>query len=431
VNVSGLAADDDRQAPRRHPRVKQLLLGMLCLAGFLALFLLYNAAEPRRQTEPVTIAWAFTPAWPGAIISSPLVAGDRLYVSAIRDAGLSSGGLVLCFERHTGSIVWQFDDCGNMQHTYSSPCLDNGRVYVGEGMHANPTCKLYCVDAASGRKLWDFTAQGHVESTPCVADGRVYFGAGDDGLYCCDATTGAERWHYAAHIHVDSNPVVVDGKLYAGSGVSRTYATTEVFCLDAMNGKLLWRLPTDLPAWGSPLVNDGQVFIGLGNGRLDQSVAPPEKPAGALLCLQAGSHELWWRYDVRDAVLAKPVVTAQRVFFVARDGNCYAADRQRGGLEWKTTVGSPMVANPALAGNNLYVAGTNGRVCCLDSENGEMQWSFDVARVTRASVKLFSSPAVVSEEEPGSRSVYVGAELSSAVASAPALYCLRDHRSKQ
>src|SRR5207244_12980553 len=128
-------------------------------------------------------------------------------------------------------------------------------LYIGEGMHANLVCKLYCLDAGSGRKLWHFTVGGHIESSPCVADGRVFFGAGDDGLYCLDAVSGAKRWQLAGAHHIDSNPAVAGRWVYAGSGVSRARKTTEVFCLDAADGSLRWRRPVDLPAWGSPCVN--------------------------------------------------------------------------------------------------------------------------------------------------------------------------------
>ncbi len=399
------------------------LLGMLCL-GVIGLFV-DRHVTPRKEAGDVEVAWAFTPAWPGAIVATPLVTPSHVYVSAIRDAGLSSYGVILCLERQNGRVVWQFDDGGNMQHTGSSPCLDNGRLYVGEGMHANPRCKLYCLDAVAGRKLWDFTAEGHIESSPTVVDGLVYFGAGDDGIYCRQADTGVERWHYASRVHVDSNPAVVNGRLYAGSGLSRRYGTTEVFCLDAHAGKLLWRSPTDLPAWGNPAVDGNQLFIGLGNGRMDRSVEPPGKPAGALLTLETDTGKLSWRYEVADAVLGKPAVNAQQVFFAARDGNCYALERQNGQLSWKASLGSPIVASPVLADGSLYVAASNGRVCCLDSANGSIHWDFDAAHFANLSAKLYASPVVISEGQPGCHSIYVAAELTSALASAPALYCLR------
>ena len=114
-----------------------------------------NVPTPRPgTTEADHVVWTFEQVERGAIVSSPLVADDRLYVGAIRDAGLSTSGAVYCLNRETGKVLWQFDDDGEMQHMYSSPCLADGRLYIGEGMHANQVCKFYCLDAASGRKLW-------------------------------------------------------------------------------------------------------------------------------------------------------------------------------------------------------------------------------------------------------------------------------------
>ena len=85
-----------------------------------------------------------------------------------------------------------FNNNGDMKPVFSSPCVWNGRLYIGEGFHSDMMCKLYCIDAAKGEKLWEFATKGHTESSPRVIDGRVYFGAGDDGLYCVDAITGEE-----------------------------------------------------------------------------------------------------------------------------------------------------------------------------------------------------------------------------------------------
>src|SRR5262249_41845553 len=147
--------------------------------------------------------------------------------------GLASTGAVYCLARGTGKMVWKFNDGGTMLHMFSSPCLADGRLYLGEGMHANAVCKFYCLDAGTGRRLWHHETAGHIESSPCVAAGRVFVGAGDDGLYCLDAATGKPRWHFQEPLHIDTNPIVRDGRVYASSGSSRRFRNTEVFCLDA------------------------------------------------------------------------------------------------------------------------------------------------------------------------------------------------------
>jgi outer membrane protein assembly factor BamB len=362
------------------------------------------------------VVWTFEPPERGAIISTPLVAGDRVYVSAIHDRGLHPGGAVYALDRATGKAVWKFDDDGEMLHTYSSPCVADGRLYVGEGMHANFECKFYCLDAATGKKLWHHAAAGHIESSPCVADGRVYVCSGDDGLYCLDAATGKVVWQFTDELHLDSNPAVAGGRVYVGSGVSRRYQATLALCLDAATGKVVWRLPTDLPAWGSPAVVGDRVYFGLGNGRLSNSA---ERPAGALLCVRADTGRRLWDYAVPDAVLAQPAVDGGRVYFGCRDGCCYAVSADEGKRLWQHRLGSPVVTRPAVRGDRLYVVASDGRLDRLDADAGTLLGTFDLAAHAQARPQVFSSPVVAGEGR-----VYLGTELKGPVNSTAVVYCL-------
>jgi outer membrane protein assembly factor BamB len=322
--------------------------------------------------------------------------------------------------------VWRFDDGGAMQHMISSPCVADGRLYIGEGMHANLVCNLYCLDAATGEKLWHFRTGGHIESTPCVGGGRVFFGAGDDGIYCLDAVTGKQCWQFTRGGHVDTGPALAGDHLYAGSGVSRLHKTSKVFCVDARRGTLVWQTPTDLPAWGSPVVGRDQVYFGLGNGRLLESARPPERPAGALLCVDAADGRPVWQYAVSDAVFGRAALAGEHVFFGARDGFCYCLDRA-GRLEWKTDLGSPVLTRPAVSGVSLYVVPSGGAVCCLDAATGWRAWTFDVAAHSQTRPRLASSPIVVPDPTgAGHPWLYFGAELQNSVSSAAMVYALRD-----
>jgi eukaryotic-like serine/threonine-protein kinase len=380
---------------------------------------------PGQVQDPVRVVWAFEAVERGAIVSTPLVTQDRVFLGAIRDQGLSSTGVVYCLSRETGKSIWEFDNDGAMQHMYSSPCLAEGRLYIGEGMHANQVCKLYCLDAETGKKLWDFQTAGHIESSPCVADHKVFFGSGDDGLYCLDAKTGMQRWHFQGPFHIDNSATISGHLLYSGTGISRKYQNMESFCLDTRDGAVVWRFPTNLPVWGSPAVDGDQVFVGLGNGRLMKSVDPPEIPAGAVLCLDRKTGTQHWRFDVSDGVLAKPAVDADRVYFGCRDGNCYAIDRKEGHLCWKENVGSAVVTSPALWENHLYLVPSEGRVCRLDVAHGRVNWFFDVGAHSQTKPRLFSSPTV-KRGEGNHRLIYFGAELQIITGSAAVLYCLQD-----
>jgi outer membrane protein assembly factor BamB len=379
------------------------------------------AAPPAGDKAPVEVIWTFEAVDRGSIASSPLVAGERVYVATAHQAGFTAFGALYCFDRNTGKTVWRFDNDEDMKEVFSSPCLDGGRLYIGEGFHQDGQCKLYCLDAASGKKLWDFRTDSHTESSPCVVAGRVYFGAGEDGLYCLDAKTGKQQWHFTG-LHIDANPAVDGRHVYAGSGYGKTH---EMFCLDAVTGKPVWRTETDLPVWGSPTVAGAHVFFGIGNGDFTHS---DDKPAGALVCVEARTGKVVWRYKVADGVLARPSVDERHVYFSSRDKHCYCVDRKVGWLCWKKDLGSPVVTAPAPLGQRLYVVASEGRVACLNTQDGKVLWSFEVAKHARKRPQLLSSPAVIAVrgKDGERRRIYFGAGLDNLVSSAAVLYCLEE-----
>jgi outer membrane protein assembly factor BamB len=404
-----------------------LTLAMPLFLAACAAFWLWRAPATLRAPV-VRLAWAFEPRERGAILSTPTVAGGQVYFGAIQDAGLASYGAVYCLHLGTGKVVWKFDDAGVMQHMYSSPCLDQGRLYIGEGMHHNFVCKLYCIDAATGSKLWDFVTGGHIESTPCSSDDCVYFGAGDDGVYCLESKTGKKRWQFKGGFHIDSNPMVENSRLYVGSGVSETCKETRAFCLDAKTGQVVWSHPTELPVWGSPAVDSGQVYFGLGNGSLTESAKAPENPAGAMICLDAGTGQVIWRQDFAEAVFARCTINGEHLYFGSRDGLMRCLERRAGSLVWARPLGGPIMTSVVLRKGRLYVLPEHGPACCLDSANGNMIWQFDIAALTHTQPQLYSSPILVEDELHGAESplILFGAELKNAVSSAATLYCLRE-----
>jgi outer membrane protein assembly factor BamB len=382
-----------------------------------------SSAEP--VAKLLGVKWVFRPRNRGSITSSPLVNGDVVYIGAAHQRGFSQRGGLYCLDRQTGKERWVFDGGGEMKPVFSSPCIADGRLYVGEGFHQDSACRLFCLNAKDGTKLWDFPTASHTESSPCVEGGRVFFGAGDDGIYCIDAVTGKERWHFRG-LHVDSSPAVVGERVYASSG----YGRPEIFCLDAKSGEVRWRNVVNVPAFASPVVDGGHVFFGLGTGDLLTST---DSPAGALLCVDAKDGSMVWRFDVPDAVHGKPAVDSHRVFFGSRDGNLYCLDRHVGQLQWKRALGSPSVTAPALAPfpqgpSAVYAIGTGGAVCCLDPANGQQNWVMNIRNSSEGNPQLVSSPAAVNDQIDGRarHRLYIGVWLNDPLGSIAAVYCLED-----
>jgi outer membrane protein assembly factor BamB len=370
------------------------------------------------QADGLKLVWTFEPKERGAIISSPTVQENRLYAAVIQGTGFSTYGVVYCLNRETGEEVWQFDDDGAMQQVFSSPCVAAGRLYIGEGLHENHDCKFYCVDAATGQKLWHFQTTSHIESSPCVADGRVYFGAGSAGIYCLDAITGAERWHFQNNLHIDASPKVSGKRVYAGSGVSRTQKETRVFCLDADSGGVIWQHPAKLPVWSAPCILGNRAFFGLGNGRYDKSA---DRPAGAVLSVDVQTGKEIWCYDLGEAVLRSPAADDDRVYFGSRDNCCYCIAQKDGQLRWKTDLGSAVLARPMAQDNSIYVVSSAGRVCRLEADTGEPMWRCDIGNHAQSRAIVFASPA-----RDDLHHLYVGAALEGPLGSRAVLYCLQD-----
>jgi outer membrane protein assembly factor BamB len=383
----------------------------------------------------------------GYVAATPLLDGDRMFVAAAHAGALNRWhGKVYCVDRTKpppDNVVWEFSNGGKMKQIYSSPCLADGRLYIGEGFHGDSGCRLYCLDAATGNKVWEFQTESHTESSPCVSDGKVYCGAGADGLYCLDARSGDVVWRYEGK-HVDCPPVVVGKRVYCGSGTDRDLEAkdqpeTAVFCLDANTGKEVWKVPTTVPgkseplaAWGKPHVEGDRAYFVLGNKA--DGAGTQFSAAGAVLCVATADGAVLWRHDLPEAVIEGPAVDAWQVYVGCEDGSCYALGRHDGKPRWKYDLGSPVSATPALAAcsccgqtDGVFAAGSGGKVVCLDPVTGRPFWE----KVFPGS-HLSSMPVVAlerardGEKEVDRRFVYLGAGMSGDAQAA--VYCLKDQK---
>ncbi|MBY0527239.1 MAG: PQQ-binding-like beta-propeller repeat protein [Gemmataceae bacterium] len=438
-----------RSTARRNPGTRPniplegVMLGALALACILMVTAFFSQGSAATVTGPppdttprddqpptqAKLEWVFKSEDPGSLDSTPLVVGDKVYAAVAHRAGLRNYGRLYCLDRATSKVLWTFGEKEVMKPVFSTPCIADGRLYIGEGYHQNDNCRLFCINPDTGALIWDFQTGSHTESSPCVVGDRVYFGAGDDGVYCLDVKDGKEHWHYQG-LHVDTNPAVVDGRLYGGSG----YGKFVMFCLDAKTGKRIWEVPSKLPVFGSPTVLGKQVFFGSGTGNLVQR--DTNNPAGALSCLNAETGaEMWIYRDVKDAVHTKPAVDRRNVYFGSTDGHMYCVNRRDGTLRWKFNTGSPVAAAPALVtcptcgdSNSIYAIGSEGHVYCLDPDDGKQFWMFDVAAQSKMKPQLLSSPRVEIRRDGKDeyRRIYFGAGLDNLDIWTPALYCLED-----
>ena len=103
-----------------------------------------------------------------------------------------------------------------------------GCVYVGSS-----DFDVFCLEALTGQKIWNFSTGAGVYLPPSVAEGCVFAGSYDGNVYCPNASSGVEIWRGAAGVFSPVNiagsagsPVVADGVVYVvGNGVLSAWSS--------------------------------------------------------------------------------------------------------------------------------------------------------------------------------------------------------------
>lgn len=165
----------------------------------------------------------------------PTVANGVVYVGDIAGDSVSAATPnqpdMFALDAHTGNLLW----------TAPTGAVIGSPVVVGEVVYVSgfgPA--LFALDAATGHIRWRYDLAQIRPSHPAVHDGVVSFTA--DGVYVVDAKTGALRWRQSlgtSQSTAFTEPTLANGVLYLGrtdgSGVSALYA------LSMSDGTVLWK----------------------------------------------------------------------------------------------------------------------------------------------------------------------------------------------
>jgi alcohol dehydrogenase (cytochrome c) len=138
----------------------------------------------------------------------------------------------------------------------TSPIVWNGVMYFTSAHN-----HVYAVDAATGKKKWEFKDNPHVIAFAAnrgvaLMNGKVYFGTLDGHLIALDATTGKKAWDIVA-VHDTSNtfytmqPVPFKNMLIMGASNGDWGGIGYITAFNAANGQRVWEWKT-VPGPGQP-----------------------------------------------------------------------------------------------------------------------------------------------------------------------------------
>jgi outer membrane protein assembly factor BamB len=76
----------------------------------------------------------------------------------------------------------------------SQPTIADGKVFLS----VVDEHTVYALDAASGRQIWQFIAEGRIDSPPTIYKGLAIFGCADGCIYALSAADGQLAWRFQA-----------------------------------------------------------------------------------------------------------------------------------------------------------------------------------------------------------------------------------------
>jgi len=321
----------------------------------------------------------------------------------------------------TANVAWKTPIPGK---GWSSPSLYQGKLYLTTAVPVDPgsasggelSLRALCVDAASGRILWNnevfrqdaaapkiHNKNSHASPTPLVERDRVYVHFGHQGTACLDLA-GNIIWkstdHRYAPVHGNGGSPVLEGGLliFSRDGAEEPF----VVALNAATGKEAWRFdrpgdPAKKFSFNTPAVIEV-------NGR-KQLISPA---AGVVNALDpATGREIWRVRHDGYSVIPKPVFghglvflgtgyDAPTVIAIRPDGSGDVTDTH---VVWTCTKGAPHAPSPLLIGDELYFVSDRGVATCLDAKTGREHWTQRLGGNYSASPILADGKIYIQSEE--------------------------------
>ena len=281
----------------------------------------------------------------GHASATPVTDGERVYVS-FGARGLLAVDLA-------GAIVWQ-QDIGPMQAyhgTAGSPLLYRDRLILYQDQFSDSFIAAF--DTRTGRTLWKTSRSASVGwGTPIavrVGDHDEIIVSGQNTVYGYDPDTGRELWRcQGSNEEVIPTPVVGHGMVYCSSGrAGPTLAIRPGGRGDVTRSHLAWTSPRGSPFVPSPIVHDRSLYM-------------VNDMASIVTCLDAVTGQSVWQGRLgvaqREGFSASPVAVGDKLFFTNDDGETFVI---RAGPKFEllhvNRIGEGTLASPALVDGRWYI----------------------------------------------------------------------------
>jgi outer membrane protein assembly factor BamB len=314
----------------------------------------------------------------GVAVSSPIVWGDRVFVSTAISSDASAG-------IRTGLY-------GDVE-----PVKDVSKH----------TWKVVALDRRSGKVVWERIAHEGVPktkrhpkssqatSTPVTDGQRLIVSLGSEGLYAYDLDGKLlwqrdlgvlnAGWFYDPDYEwgVGSSPIIWNNMVIVQCDIQKN---SFVAAFDVATGQPLWRTPREeIPSWSTPAIfeHDGRAELVTQATTFIRGYDP------------ATGRELWRLSGNSEITIPTPVVGpgviivtngyrgVQPIFAIrpgaAGDITLKEGETRSASIAWSTTRGGPYIPTPLIYRDQLYVLQINGVLAAYDVRSGARLYQERVA----------------------------------------------------
>jgi outer membrane protein assembly factor BamB len=329
-----------------------------------------GAEPPVEWSESRNVAWKIP--LPGRGRSSPVIFGDRIFLTFAREKNLE--------RKKIGPDDMQTADA----------------VSLGAA----------CIDRATGRTVWEVTLReldapdpvhflnSWATPSPAVVPGRLFCDFGGWGTWCLDPAKGTGLWEKKIPLDHQVGPgssVALAGKLLVLVRDGRD--SQVVFALDQATGEQVWR--TERPPVKTPSPNSRKSF----------STALPIESGGRRQLVAVGPHwvasydqetgrEIWrLRHGDGYSIGGVPVFGNDLLIFgtgcprpsILAMRVDVTGEQPLTSLAWSSQKSVPMISSPVLLGADVFWNSDDGTLSCSEAATGAIRWKSRLGEGTLAS----------------------------------------------
>jgi outer membrane protein assembly factor BamB len=258
-------------------------------------------------------------------LSSPVVAGDRVFLTAEQDQ-------LICVDRKQGEVLWR---------------KDNGFATLPPEMEV--------------QKDLGPSSCGFATPTP-ITDGKFIYASYGTGIVVCYDLDGERRWVRYFDLPLvteygrSASPVLAGGRLVIS--ISRLIA------LDPTTGKTIWDAKEAGATYGTPAVAK---ICGV-----DVLVTPIGH------CVRVSDGEILAE-GIGGTLYNSPIVRDDVVFFVSTTASAVRLSKNADGKikaeqRWETDLEGEFFSSPVWHDGIVYVVGNEGVLFALDEKTGKIVW---------------------------------------------------------